>query len=83
MFTEDGDGQVQFAEAGALTPEDCAAVQQQVRARLLRWFARAGPLDAADAREIASWDHGGAFPLDASSASCWRSSTQTRQSISS
>src|SRR5262245_18997614 len=26
----------------ALTPADCAAVHQQVRARVLRWFARAG-----------------------------------------
>jgi hypothetical protein len=34
-----------FAEAGALTLEDLAAVRQQVRARVLRWFARAGHLD--------------------------------------
>jgi len=33
---------------------------------LLRWFARAGHLDPADAREMASWDHGGGFCLDAS-----------------
>jgi hypothetical protein len=34
--------QLRFAEAAALTPADTAAVQQQVRARVLRWFARAG-----------------------------------------
>jgi hypothetical protein len=31
--------QVHFAEASALTPEELAAAQQQVRARRLRWFA--------------------------------------------
>jgi hypothetical protein len=41
-------------------------VQQQVRARVLRWFARAGHLDPADARAMASWDHGAGFSLDAS-----------------
>jgi hypothetical protein len=33
---------------------------------LLRWCARAGHLDPADAHEMASWDHGGGFSLDAS-----------------
>jgi len=47
-------------------PEDLAAVQQQVRRRVLRWFARAGHLDSADARDMAGWDHGGGFSLDAS-----------------
>jgi hypothetical protein len=45
VFVAGADGQVQFAEAAALRPEDLAAVQQQVRARVLRWFARAGHLD--------------------------------------
>lgn len=66
VFVAGADGQVQFAEAAALTPEDCAAVQQQVRTRVLRWFARASHLDSADARDMASWDHGGGFSLDAS-----------------
>ena len=66
VFALGEDGQVHFAEAGALTPEDLAAVQQQVRARVLRWFARAGTLDPADARDMAGWDHGGGFSLDAS-----------------
>jgi hypothetical protein len=66
VFVVGADGQVEFAEAAAPTPEDIAAVQHQVRRRVLRWFARAGHLDAADARDMASWDHGGGFSLDAS-----------------
>jgi hypothetical protein len=66
VFVADPDGQVEFAEAAALRPADLAAVQQQVRRRVLRWFARAGHLDAADARDMAGWDHGGGFSLDAS-----------------
>jgi hypothetical protein len=50
VFASSEDGQVRFAEAGALTPEDFAAVQQQVRVRVLRGFAHAGHLDQADAR---------------------------------
>ena len=39
---------------------------QQVRARVLRWFARAGLLDPTDVRDMAGWHHGGGFSLDAS-----------------
>jgi len=53
------DHQSRVTQAGALTPEDLAAVQQQVRARVLRWFARAGHLEQADARDMAGWRHGG------------------------
>ena len=53
------DAQVHFAEAAALTPQDLAAVQQQVRGRVLRWFARAGHLEPADARDVAGWHRGG------------------------
>lgn len=66
VFDLGEDGQVHFAEAAALTPEDLAAMQQQVRARVLRWFARAGPLDPADAQDMAGWNHGGGFSLDGS-----------------
>ena len=66
VFATGEDGQVHFAEAAALTPEDLAAVQQQVRARVLRWFARAGLLDPTDVRDMAGWHHGGGFSLDAS-----------------
>ena len=65
VFAVGEDGQVHFVEAAALSPEDLAAVQQQVRARVLRWFARAGLLDSADARDMAGWHHGGGFSLDA------------------
>ena len=47
------EGQVHFTEVSALTPEDLAAVQQQVRARVLRGFARAGHLAQIDARDVA------------------------------
>ena len=63
VFAAGEDGQVHFTEAAALTLEDFAALQQQVRARLLRWFARAGALDHTDARDIAGWDQGGGFSL--------------------
>ena len=33
---------------------------------MLRWFARVGHLDHADARDMAGWHHGGGFSLDAS-----------------
>ena len=66
VFAASKDGQVHFVEAGALTPEDLAAVQQQVRARVLRWFPCAGTLDSPDARHMAGWHHGGGFSLDAS-----------------
>jgi Putative transposase len=65
-FATGEDGQVQFAEAVALGAQDLSAVQQQVRARVLRWFARAGHLDPADARDMTGWHHGGGFSLDAS-----------------
>jgi hypothetical protein len=38
---------VHFPEAGVLTLQDLTAVQQQVRARVLRWFARASLLERA------------------------------------
>jgi hypothetical protein len=66
VFAGGEDGRVHFAEAAALTPEDLAAVHQQVRRRVLRWFARAGHLDPADAQDMAGWHHGGGFSLDAS-----------------
>ena len=38
VFTAGEEGQVHFAEAGALTPQNSGAVQRQVRARVLRWL---------------------------------------------
>jgi hypothetical protein len=50
VVATDEDGQVHFAEAGTLTPEDLTAVQQLLRARVLRRFvpsAAAHPLVVA------------------------------------
>ena len=57
-------GQVQFRPAQVLTPEVLAAIAAQVRQRVLRWFARSGLLEAADAQDMLTWEHGG-FSLDA------------------
>ena len=61
VFAASEVGQIHFAEA-----EELVAVQRQVRARVLRWLARAGTLDPVDARDMAGWDHAGGFSLDAS-----------------
>lgn len=57
-------GQVQFRPAHALAPEALAAIATQVRQRVLRWFARSGLLEPADAHDMLGWEHGG-FSLDA------------------
>jgi len=57
------DGPIRCAEVAALSVDDVAAVQQQVRTRVLRWFVRAGYLDASDAFDMAGWEHGGGFSL--------------------
>jgi hypothetical protein len=58
-------GGVQFRQALALTPEEVAALSEQVRGRVLRWFARHRLLDRDDARDMLAWANGG-FSLDAS-----------------
>ena len=40
-------------------PPAVANMQQHVRVRVLRSFARAGHLDAAGARDMVGWEHGG------------------------
>jgi len=55
VFAVGEDGQVHFAEVDTLASEDLAAFQQQVRRRVLRWFARAGHLDRADMHDIGGW----------------------------
>ena len=52
LFATDKDGQVHFSKAGVLTREDLAAMHQQVRARVPRWFARADHFDYADAHDM-------------------------------
>ncbi|MBK9522268.1 MAG: transposase [Rhodocyclaceae bacterium] len=42
------------------------AVQTRTRKRILRTFVRRGLIDQADAKEMAQWEHGGGFSVDAS-----------------
>jgi len=64
LFEPLDDGQVRFLHAPALTPEDIVAIDEEVRRRTLRWFARSGLLEADDARDMLGWEKGG-FSLDA------------------
>jgi len=64
VFAGGPDGQVQFRPAQPLTAEVLAAIATQVRRRVLRWFARSGLLEAADAQDMLTWEHAG-FSLDA------------------
>jgi len=59
------DGQVRFSEAVGLSAQELAAVQAQVRRRVLRWFVRRGWLAEEDRQEMQRWAHGGGFPIDA------------------
>ena len=58
-------GGVQFRQAAALTPVVLASIAEQVRRRVVRWFARRGLLDPDDVQDMLAWEHGG-FSLDAS-----------------
>ena len=51
--------EVGFREAVGLSAQEVAAVQAQVRRRVLRWFVRRGWLEEADRREMQRWVHGG------------------------
>ena len=62
----DADLPVRFHEASAVSPEWLTGIHAQVRQRLLRALTRRGLLEADDAEEMASWEHGGGFSLDAS-----------------
>jgi len=53
-----------FRPAPALTPQTVARICEQVRVRVLRWFARSGLIDSGDVREMLSWNNSG-FSLDA------------------
>ena len=59
------DGQVTFREAVGISPQAVAAVQTQVRRRVLRWFVRRGWLAEEDREEMQRWSHSGGFSLDA------------------
>jgi hypothetical protein len=56
---------VRFHEATALTDEDIAAVQHEVRTRVLRLSRRRDLLLPDDAAAMRHWEHGGGFSLDA------------------
>jgi len=49
---DDGPQSVRFRPAAELTPESVAAITEQVRIRVLRWFARSGPIERNDVREV-------------------------------
>jgi hypothetical protein len=55
---------VRFLPAAELTPEAVAAIAEQVRVRVLRWFARSGLIERDDIREMLAWENSG-FSLDA------------------
>jgi hypothetical protein len=55
---------VNFRPAPALTPQAIAAIGEQVRVRVLRWFACSGLIDSDDVREMLSWENSG-FSLGA------------------
>jgi hypothetical protein len=46
------------------TSQGSAASAEQVRRRVLRWFARRGLIDSNNVREMLTWENGG-FSLDA------------------
>ena len=55
---------MRFRPAPELTPEAVAAIAEQVRVRVLRWFARTGLIEAEDVRERLAWENSG-FSFDA------------------
>jgi len=55
---------VHFRPAAELTAQTIAAICEQVRVRVLRWFARSGLIDSDDVREMLTWESSG-FSLDA------------------
>jgi hypothetical protein len=55
---------VRFRPAEELTPQTIAAICEQVRVRVLRWFARRGPIERDHVREVFAWQTSG-FSLDA------------------
>lgn len=56
---------VRFHETPTLTSAQLADIQCNIRRRLLRALTRRGLLEPDAAAEMASWDHGGGFSLDA------------------
>jgi hypothetical protein len=59
LVSADGVGIVRFHEARGIGPKTIAAIQAQVRHRLLSFLARRGVLGREDAETMGTWDHGG------------------------
>jgi len=66
VFDAAAAGAIIFHAATGLDPHAIAAVETQVRQRLLRLFVRRGLLPEEDARAMAQWAHGGGFSVDGS-----------------
>ncbi len=56
---------VRFHETPALSAEQLADIQCNIRRRLLRALTRRGLIEPEVAKEMAAWDHSGGFSLDA------------------
>jgi hypothetical protein len=54
-----------FIPARPITQTDLAALTERVRRRVIRWFRRAGLIDAAAAADMLAWENSG-FSVDAS-----------------
>lgn len=65
VFVEDGEA-VKFLAATDLDQEKIEEVETRVRRRVLRWLARKGLLESADAKDMLTWEHGGGFSVDGS-----------------
>jgi hypothetical protein len=50
---------VRFRAAAELTPQARAAIAEQVRVRVLRWFARSGLIEPENVREMLAWENRG------------------------
>ncbi len=66
MFEPVPAGGVVFHAATGVEATAIARVQESVRQRLLRRFARCGLLPGDAAQAMAGWEHGGSFSIDAS-----------------
>ena len=65
VFAADGQA-LAFMPANVDVDAMVARVQARVRRRVLAAYRRHGVLDADAAKEMAAWDHGGGFSVDAS-----------------
>ena len=62
------DGQSLAFVSATVDADQVARVQARVRRRVLAAYRRHGVLSAEDAKDMAGWDHGGGFSVDASVA---------------